>query len=248
VEGTPRTEGPAGVELLSQVLREVARRRLSPQDAQDFVQAAELRLLERGHDVLARFDGRSGLRTYLHVVAVRLLLDWRNAEYGKWRPSTRAVRGGAPAVLLDRLVWRDGCTPEEAVEIARTRFPDLSSATLRGIAATLPPHPPRRLVSTEVTESVRAADFEDPIDAIERAASARRRREALSGALRTLTAEERWLIRARFTERRTVQSIAQTLRMNPKQLYRRYERTLATLRRALEASGISGFGTTTSEA
>jgi RNA polymerase sigma factor (sigma-70 family) len=248
VEGTSRTEDPDGVALLSQVLREVARRRLSPQDAQDFVQASELRLLERGHDVLGRFDGRSGLRTYLHVVAVRMLLDWRNAEYGKWRPSARAVRGGEPGILLDRLIWRDSCAPEEAVEIARMRWPALSAPALRALADSLPPHPPRRLVSTDVIENVGAAEFEDPIAAIERAASVQRRREALSGALQALTPEERWLIRARFTEQRSVQSIAQTLRMNPKQLYRRYERTFATLRRALEASGVSGLGTTTSEA
>ncbi len=231
--------------MLSQVLRDVARRRLPPEDAQDFVQAAELRLLERGHDVLARFDGRSALRTYLHVVAARMLLDWRNAEYGKWRPSTRAVRGGAPAVLIDRLIWRDGCSADEAAEIARMRWPDQSFAALRAIADALPPHPPRRLVSTEVTEGLlKAADFDDPVEAAERTALARIRHDALTGALRSLPPEDRWLIRARFAERRSVQSIAATMNVNPKQLYRRYERTLATLRRALEASGVNGLGTT----
>jgi RNA polymerase sigma factor (sigma-70 family) len=244
VEHRHQNDPRVGVEMLSQVLREVARRRLSPDDAQDFVQAAELRLLERRHDVLARFDGRSALRTYLHVVAVRMLLDWRNAEYGKWRSSMRAVRGGAPAVLMDRLIWRDGCSPDEAVEIARMRWPDLSAAALRALADALPPHPPRRLVSGEVTEGLKAAEFDDPVEAAERAMAARQRRAALTGALETLAPEDRWLIRARFAERRSVQSIAATMNVNPKELYRRYERTLATLRRALEASGVTGPGTT----
>jgi RNA polymerase sigma factor (sigma-70 family) len=245
VEHRHQNDPRDGVEMLSQVLREVARRRLSPEDAQDFVQAAELRLLERRHDVLARFDGRSSLRTYLHVVVVRMLLDWRNAEYGKWRPSARAVRAGAAAVLMDRLIWRDGCSPDQAVEIARTRWPDHSVAALRALADALPPHPPRRLVSSEVSEGLKAADFDDPIEAAERVKSARQRHAALTGALEALPPEERWLIRARFTERRSVQSIAATLNVNPKQLYRRYERTLATLRRALVASGVTDLGTTT---
>ena len=244
MERRPRTERANGAEMLSQVLREIARKRLSPQDAQDFVQAAELRLLERRHEVLERFDGRSALRTYLHVVAVRMLLDWRNAEYGKWRPSTRAVRGGAPAVLMDRLISRDGCARDEAAEIARMRFPDLSFVALRTIADSLPSHPPRRLLSTEVTEGLQAADFEDPVEATERTASARVRHEVLAGALRALPPEDRWLIRARFAERRSVQSIAATMNVNPKQLYRRYERMLTTLRRALAAAGVTSLGTT----
>jgi RNA polymerase sigma factor (sigma-70 family) len=244
VEHRHQNDPRRGVEMLSHVLREVARRRLSPDEAQDFVQAAELRLLERRHDVLERFDGRSSLRTYLHVVVVRMLLDWRNAQYGKWRPSAHAVRGGPPAVLMDRLIWRDGCSPDEAAEIARTRWPDRSFAALRALADGLPAHPPRRLVSGEVTEGMKAADFDDPIEAAERAMSARHRHAALTGAIEALPPEDRWLIRARFAERRSVQSIAATLNVNPKQLYRRYERTLATLRRALEASGVTGLGTT----
>jgi RNA polymerase sigma factor (sigma-70 family) len=99
-----------------------------------------------------------------------------------------------------------------------------------------------------MTESVAAVRFADPVEAQERAVAERSRRAALSNALRELPPEDRWLIRARFSERRSVHSIAETLHVNPKQLYRRYERMLASLRAALEDAGINGLGTTTSEA
>lgn len=248
VEGTTQTPASDGAALLSQVLRDVARRRLSADAAQDFVQSAELRLLERKHDVLARFHGRSSLRTYLHVVATRMLLDWQNAEYGKWRPSASAVRQGEEALLMDRLIWRDGCTPAEAAGIAHVRWPGRPVAALLAVAADLPAHPPRRLVSTQATESLALVRFADPVEAQEREAAERSRRAALSQALRELPAEDRWLIRARFLERRSVHSIAATLQVNPKQLYRRYERMLVGLRAALADAGITGLGTTTSEA
>jgi RNA polymerase sigma factor (sigma-70 family) len=181
-------------------------------------------------------------------VATRLLLDWQNAQYGKWRPSAAAVKRGAAALLMDRLIWRDGCTPAEAAEIAHVRWPEEPVSVLLEIAAALPPHPPRRVMATELTESLAAVRFADPLEAQERAATIRSRRAALSHALRELPAEDRWLIRARFFERRSVQSIADTLQMNPKQLYRRYERMLGNLRAALENAGISSVGTTTSEA
>ena len=40
--------------------------------------------------------------------------DWRNARWGKWRPSAEARRQGALATHLERLMRRDGLTFEEA--------------------------------------------------------------------------------------------------------------------------------------
>ena len=105
--------------LLGEVIRGVIRRgRLSPADAEDFSQGVHLKFLETGYEAFARFDGRSTLRTYLTTVVWRLLLDWRNAAYGKWRPSAAARRLGVEAVRLDRLINRDGLTVEEAIQVA----------------------------------------------------------------------------------------------------------------------------------
>ena len=67
---------------------------------------------ERGYDIIDRFEGRSSLRTYLTVVISRMLLDWRNSKYGKWRPSKAALSLGEHAVDLERLMSRDGYTAD----------------------------------------------------------------------------------------------------------------------------------------
>ena len=119
------TPSPSDLQLLASVIREVTRaRRLTPADAQDFAQSVHVRCLERDYDMFRRFGGRSSLRTYLRVVVTRLLLDWQNSSYGKWRPSATAARLGGPALLLERLIERDGCTRDEAVRVVSSRHPE----------------------------------------------------------------------------------------------------------------------------
>jgi RNA polymerase sigma factor (sigma-70 family) len=212
------------------VLRSVAGRHLGPEDAADFVQSAELRVLQRRYDVLTRFDGRSSLRTYLHVVVARLLLDWRNTAYGKWRPSASARRLGPVAIFLDRLISRDGCRGSEAVEIARTRWPHLPVASLSELVQQLPPHPPRRAMRRELRDDVAITDFDDPVVRGEAEEAARRRRHAVVRALRTLPDDDRKMLRARYLEGRSVRAIAETAGLDPKALYRRFDRLLLRLR------------------
>src|SRR6187401_2942400 len=115
----PAQPSSSDLVLLGEVVRSVVRRgRLPPADAEDFSQGVQLRFLESGYEAFARFDGRSSLRTYLTTVVWRLLLDWRTAAYGKWRPSAAARRLGPQAVRLDRLLNRDGLTVDEAIEVA----------------------------------------------------------------------------------------------------------------------------------
>ena len=122
----PAQPSSSDLVLLGEVIRAVVRRgRLPPADAEDFSQGVQLKFLESGYEAFARFDGRSSLRTYLTTVVWRLLLDWRTAAYGKWRPSAVARRLGAQAVRLDRLLNRDGLTVDEAIQVA-SRAPDAS--------------------------------------------------------------------------------------------------------------------------
>ncbi len=101
----------------------VARRhRLSRTEEDDFAGEVKLALVENDYDVLARFQGRSSLRTYLTTVVQRLFLDHRCRLWGKWRPSAEAQRRGPVALRLEVLLYRDGLTFDEAVETLRTNF------------------------------------------------------------------------------------------------------------------------------
>src|SRR5690349_6000638 len=120
--GSPRPLAQTGeaifasqLDLIERVIRRVCvSRHLSAADADDFASHARLRLIENDYAILGQFQGRSSLATFLTVVVQRLFLDFRTSEWGKWRSSAEAVRSGSVAVLLERLVVRDGYSFDEA--------------------------------------------------------------------------------------------------------------------------------------
>jgi RNA polymerase sigma factor (sigma-70 family) len=219
--------------LLDTVIRAVARaRRLVGPDLQDFAQIVHLKLLERRYDVFSRFRGDSSLRTYLTVVITRLLLDWRNARYGKWRPSAAAARLGPVAVGLERLLSRDGHTMGEAVEIMR-QATGVGREQLGDIAERLPQRIARRQVPAELEPVALSEPFRDPIAAREGLERAHQVRRALRRAYLTLPPDDRRLLALRYQRSMTVRQIGRDLDVDPKALYRRFERLTSKLRRDL---------------
>ena len=75
-----------------------------------------MKCIEDDYRIFREFGERSTLRTYLTSVVQHLFLDYRNAQWGKWRPSTDAVRLGPVAIRLDVLMHRDRLSFEEACE------------------------------------------------------------------------------------------------------------------------------------
>jgi len=238
------TPSEAELALLTRVIRQLARsQRLSPEDAQDFTQTVHLKLLERNYDVFQRFAGRSSLKTYLTVVVMRLLLDWRNSSFGKWRPTNSAIRLGPDAVSLERLIVRDRYSTTEAIETLLVKSGPDGAAALRDIVASLPLRPRRHLVSDEGLQNITKVDFEDPVAAEEEGDTDRRIRVALVSALRQLSARDRQLILVRFCRACSMKAAGDLLRTEPTLLYRRLHRALKALRRKLEAAGVTGMRT-----
>jgi RNA polymerase sigma factor (sigma-70 family) len=224
---------PEDLVLLDAVIRSVARaRRLAGPDLQDFAQIVHLKLLERRYDVFSRFRGDSSLRTYLTVVITRILLDWRNARYGKWRSSAAAARLGPIAVGLERLIWRDGHTMGEAVEIMR-QATGLGREQLDDIAERLPRRITRREVPSDLEPAALSEPFRDPIAAREGLERAHQVRRALRRAYLTLPPDDRRLLALRYQRSMTVRQIGRDLDIDPKALYRRFERLTSKLRRDL---------------
>ena len=235
----PAQPSSSDLVLLGEVIRGVVRRgRLLPPDAEDFSQSVQLKFLESGYDAFARFDGRSSLRTYLTTVVWRLLLDWRTAAYGKWRPSAAARRLGAQALRLDRLLNRDGLTVDEAVQVASLAPDALPYRLLRLIAERLPRRRRHIRVADDVLQLV-AREFPDPIEARERAMKARQTRIALGQAFNHLNPEERRLMALRYRQSLTVREIANLLDVDAKRLYRTFDRLVGKLRRDMGAGGVT---------
>src|SRR5215472_1056914 len=100
------------IEALVQMV--ARQQRMSWAEAEEFASIVRLRLIENDYAILRKFRGGSTLRTYLTVVIARQALDYRDACWGRWRPSRTARRLGPAAVALERLVVRDGLSFEEA--------------------------------------------------------------------------------------------------------------------------------------
>jgi RNA polymerase sigma factor (sigma-70 family) len=221
---------PADFDLLCDVIQSVARGgRLPPEEADDFSQTAHLKLLQRNYAPVTLFAGRSSLRTYLTVVARRLLLDWRNARYGKWRPSTSARRLGPAAVDLDRLISRDGRSVDEAVAVLENRLQAPCAESLRALARQLPRRGRVQTVPLDDVQPLCAYGFEDPIDAGQTSAAQRRELVKLRDAYQRLAPDDRRLLRFRFNDDLSIAAIAALLGVPAKPLYRRMERVLQSL-------------------
>jgi RNA polymerase sigma factor (sigma-70 family) len=229
--------------LLQRVIRTVARNnRLNPDDAEDFAQTVHVKLLQRDYDAFDSYEGRCYLSTYLTVVVTRLLLDWRNATQGKWRSSASALRLGPDAVLLERLMNRDGLTREEAIATVASRRPGTAACQVAAIADRLVPRPRRIFVRDVPDDALGRLEFQDPIVAAELRARRRHVRGALRQAYAVLPPEDRRLIALRFGRALTIRAIGDELGTDPKPLYRRLDRALKTLRHRLTALGVEGVG------
>jgi len=218
-----------------------SRHHMQGADADDFASHVKLKLIEGDYAILAKFQGRSSLRTYLTVVIQRLFLDYRISAWGKWRPSAEAKRGGPIAIMLEQLMSRDGYGFEQACELLETNHQVTATrAELEAMAGKLPSRTRRRFESDDVLAQVPSPQppVDDVIAEQERTATSARVAAALKTAMAGLDAPDRLVLALRFEDGRSVVEIASMLRLDQKGLYRRLERLLKDLRTALQAQGI----------
>lgn len=213
--------------------------RLAPDHADEFRSWAHLRLLEHDQAILRKFGGRSRLRTFLVTVIERLFLDWRNHEWGKWRPSSEARRVGPVAIELERLVGRDGWPFDQAAASLVSRGAAASSDECEQVWMRLPQHPRRQRVHEEVLATVPATGTEtDPVEEDDHRRQARRLVAALERAVNELPAADQQILRLRYWSGVKVSRIAVLVGEEQKALYRRYERLWSGLRQQLAAAGL----------
>jgi RNA polymerase sigma factor (sigma-70 family) len=230
--------------VVDTVVTQVCRRNhLRDAEAEEFASEVKLRLIERDYEVLRRFQRRSSIHTYLTVVIQRLFLNYRNQLWGRWRPSVEAARLGPAAVLLERLIARDGWSFDEAQEQMRLNHGVLESRdALYAVWVKLPPRAAgRRSVPEDLAEDVPSGEASPELTIVraEREFFDHRASVALDRARETLTAEERLLLRMRFDDGFQVSQIAAVLHLPQKPLYRTFERLFARLRECLTSDGIS---------
>ena len=224
------------LDLIEQIVRTTGRRRhLSATELDDLGSFVNLRLVDDDYAILRKFQSRSTLWTYLAAVIERLSLDFCVEKWGRWRPSATAERLGPIAVVLERLVTRDGHTIEEAIEIVRTHHDvSLTYAELRRIWDALP----ARVRATEVGEEAAAnVSSNDASDATVEDADLRKDIERLQRALQTafaaIAAQDRVIIALRFEQDLSIAEISRITGVSVPTLHRRLDKSVKQLRLAL---------------
>src|SRR5262249_40017559 len=121
----------------------------------DFRSDVRAHFYDRHCEALRRFEGRSSLATYVTVVIQRLFLDHRNRRWGRWRPSAEAKRLGPTAILLERLIIRDGSSADQALEVLRVDHAIAIDAQLSALCDQLTSRTARRqFVSDDEAEEI----------------------------------------------------------------------------------------------
>ena len=229
--------------VIERILRFIARRHRCDQDeAKDFAAWARLKLVDNDSAILAAYQGRADMGSYLLVVVQRLFLDYRTSKWGAWRPSAEAKRLGPLAVRLETMMARDELSFEEAFQSLRARDPELSREKLEDLQARLPLRLPRRFEGESALETMAASEALPEQEMIEAETAERKRRASavVSELLQQLEPQEQLILRLRFVEQMQIADVARTLHLDARRLYRRIEGLLADLRRGLAARGLTG--------
>jgi RNA polymerase sigma factor (sigma-70 family) len=229
-------------DLVCQKLQRLSRRGGLPEhEAEELRSWALLKLVEDDYRILASWQGRSSFSTYLNVVLVNLMRDYRCHVWGKWRPSAAAQRSGPSGVLLERLLFRDGLSFEEAIERMRTQHGiSLSRTELEGLAVRLPRRSGHwRADEEELLQIPVDGQVESRLDDRERALVATHLRELLLPALRSLPAEERLLLKLHYWDHLSLAAISPLLGRPQRKLYPLRDRCLKKIRRHLEKANLS---------
>jgi RNA polymerase sigma factor for flagellar operon FliA len=230
--------------LIRQAISVVVRRyHVSADHAEEFAAIVRLRIIERDYAILRKFRGRSSLRTFLTVVVQRMFLDYRTAQWGKWRPTAKSRRHGPVVVLLERLTRRDGLSFDQAWSaLEATHREPLDRRHLEAIHAALPRRSRPRFVSDEDLDLLPAAGgvADGRLVEIENTALVARAGSLLAGAIASLDPQDRQIVLLRFCEGLPVAAIARELGLDQRALYRRLERLMRALRTQLETRGVCG--------
>jgi RNA polymerase sigma factor (sigma-70 family) len=240
---TPEQLFLANLPLVKELVAQACRRcYLKRETAEDFLSDVLDRIMADEYAVLRKFEGKSRLKRYLHVVISRYMFDFQNHLWGKWRPSEMAKRLGPVAVQLDTLLHRNGHSFDEAVQILRTNHKvEMSWQELNEIAAKLPPRTPRNhMEGEEILESLPSSENQPDAGIIEEEKSIRLARalEVLRKALKSLPAEDHVILRMHLWDRFSITQISKVLGLVHKPLYGRIQKIKKHLREEMERQGI----------
>lgn len=218
------------------------RRGLDEADADEFASMVKLKLFENDCEIVKRFRGDCKFTTYVNVIVQRTFVDLCVKRLGKWRPSAAAERMGAAGIELERLVYRDGCTPEDAIVRVIARHPGTERPCAEDMLSRIPPRQRRwsAVPIDSVSNSLRSDASADNLALTgDRRRISDRAASVVRDYLKDLEEKDRLLLQLHFESNMQLAQIARVLGIDQKPLYRRRNQMLGELRARIESSRIS---------
>lgn len=121
----------------------------------DFVSYVILKFVENDYRRLQQFRHNCQWKTYLTKVIKRLWINFLEEQFGKWRSSQKATQLGTHAQELERLVYREGFSLREAIQILNQKHHTTGdSQDWESIYQQLPTRLPKRFIDLESANHV----------------------------------------------------------------------------------------------
>ncbi len=230
------------LKYIGQVIAQSCRKsNFSHQEAEDFEGHVKLKFIENDYAVIRKFRGDRGatLKTFLTTTIKHLLLDYKDHIWGKHHASAEAKRLGDMAIRLERLMVRDRHSFEEACEILRTnQGVEMSVAELEDLRAKLPHRIPKQVVGEEPLQFEPSQELRPDQQLEEKELESTRRRVymGLGRAVESLSTEDQLFVK--MWVKFSIADIARIRKVDQKPLYRRWNKILKALEKALERQGV----------
>lgn len=199
-------------------------------------------LFDHDFEIVRQYRHESSFRGYLSRIVQRTFLNLRVERYGRWHHSAAAERMGPLAMDLERMIYRDGYMPGEAISVLLTSHPEITRPELQQLVEALPGKLPRLSkvpLDDVVAVLVRGSESEELLLSNERFRLSERTAAVIRRYLDGLADDDRLLLQLLFETKRTMATIARMLAREQKALYRRRDQLFAQLRRELVDAGIS---------
>jgi RNA polymerase sigma factor (sigma-70 family) len=240
---TPKDFLLANLPLIKGLVVSIGRQaRMSTDDIEDLSAQVQFKLIENDYAIIRAFRNRSSFKTFIGVVIGRILLDERIHQRGKWHPSAAAEGLGELAVTVERLLYRDERSRDEAFAALGAEHPHVTRAEFDELVARVPARTRRRNVPIDNELTCLAA----PSDAMppERAEMAAKISGIVRKAIAGMANDDQTLLWLRFESAMNVAEIARALHLNQQALYLRFRELLAALRGELQSAGITASDVT----
>lgn len=218
-----------------------------PDNAADCFQFVCEQLIDHRSKRLRKFrgEGSATFTTWLRAIVRNLCIDWHRKQFGRHRPFNSVAHLPVFDQQVFQMIYERSVPPEECVAVLAAEFPDTTihhvNESRNRIESVLTPNQRWLLTQRAANRNGNANHSEEILRDVkdsradpEALAIENERRRRLASAMKSLSPNERLLIRLRFEEGVTLEKAAELLCLgNAQRADRQIREILARLRKII---------------